>query len=340
MDRRGLFCRAPRRFAGARGHARACPAAQPNLQRARRGQRPLLAGTGALPTVASGGSGLSASLQRVEQRGAERRRTACWPGARAPRTASPSRPRPCRSGRAARAWTPGWGRSRRAAAAAGRPPGHTCRPWRPPRPCTLGRARVGAPFGGRCSAPELVQRELLCLLWRRGHEPCSRNTPRSVTSAAPGVSARPLATVTPAECRSAAVCAKRLHAERFNNSGWEVAQHKRSLPSPAHAVGAHCRPHRTSRDGPPRGALPPQGGRRRGPGLRGRAQQLLVALQALHGGAADDGRDGAPLRRQQLGQVQQLLVLLARPLGLLDCRVQPLVPARLALLGRLAHEQR
>ena len=44
----------------------------------------------------------------------------------------------------------------------------------------------------------------------------------------------------------------------------------------------------------------------------------------------------------ELGQVEQLLVLVARPLalGLLDGGVQPLEPARLALLGRLAVQQR
>ena len=56
---------------------------------------------------------------------------ACWPGGRAPRTASPSRPRPClqHSGRSARGMSSGWGRgacwpgSAAACAAAGAPMG-------------------------------------------------------------------------------------------------------------------------------------------------------------------------------------------------------------------------
>ena len=46
------------------------------------------------------------------------------------------------------------------------------------------------------------------------------------------------------------------------------------------------------------------------------SQQHLVVLEALGGGAADDGRDGAPLAGHQLGQVQQLLLLLVAPLRL------------------------
>ena len=45
-------------------------------------------------------------------------------------------------------------------------------------------------------------------------------------------------------------------------------------------------------------------------GPRWRSQQLLVALQALRRRAAHDGCNGAPLRGHELGQVQQLLVLL------------------------------
>lgn len=51
-------------------------------------------------------------------------------------------------------------------------------------------------------------------------------------------------------------------------------------------------------------------------------------LEALGGGAADDGGNGPPLGGHQLGQVQQLFLLLPRPLRLLDARVQPLVPAQ------------
>eukprot|EP00962_Isochrysis_galbana_P022508 scaffold6732_cov99-Isochrysis_galbana.AAC.2 len=69
-------------------------------------------------------------------------------------------------------------------------------------------------------------------------------------------------------------------------------------------------------------------------------EQPLVVLQALRGGPADDRGNCTPLRRHQLGQVQQLFLLIARPLRLLDRRVEPLVPARFALLGRLADQQR
>lgn len=71
----------------------------------------------------------------------------------------------------------------------------------------------------------------------------------------------------------------------------------------------------------------------------GGAQEALVALEALLRGAAHHGRNGAPLRGHDLGQVQQLLILLTRPLGLFDAGVEPLVPARLALLGGLAGEE-
>lgn len=55
-------------------------------------------------------------------------------------------------------------------------------------------------------------------------------------------------------------------------------------------------------------------------------QQLLVALQALVGGAPHYGRNGAPLAGHDLGQVEELFVLLPSPLRLLDAGVQPLVP--------------
>lgn len=67
------------------------------------------------------------------------------------------------------------------------------------------------------------------------------------------------------------------------------------------------------------------------------AQQLFIALQALGGRATDDRSNGTPLGRHQLRQVQQLLVLLPSPFCFLDGGVQPFVPPRLALLGRLAH---
>lgn len=49
-------------------------------------------------------------------------------------------------------------------------------------------------------------------------------------------------------------------------------------------------------------------------------------LEALRGGAADDGGDGPPLVRHELGHVEKLLLLFAFPLGLLDGGVQPLIP--------------
>ena len=69
------------------------------------------------------------------------------------------------------------------------------------------------------------------------------------------------------------------------------------------------------------------------------SQQLLVSVEALGWGAAHDWGDGAPLAGHELGQVEQLLVLLAGPLCLFDGRVEPLIPPRLALLGRLADQQ-
>mmetsp|Transcript_20181 Transcript_20181/g.32242 ORF Transcript_20181/g.32242 Transcript_20181/m.32242 type:complete len:267 (+) Transcript_20181:594-1394(+) len=71
-----------------------------------------------------------------------------------------------------------------------------------------------------------------------------------------------------------------------------------------------------------------------------RVQQMLVALEALCGGPTYDGRDAPPLTRHDLGEMQQFLVLGLTPLRLLDARVQPFVPTRFALLGRLAHQQR
>ena len=72
----------------------------------------------------------------------------------------------------------------------------------------------------------------------------------------------------------------------------------------------------------------------------GVVQQLLVAFQALCGRATHNRGDRAPLCRHELSHVQELLIFFARPLDFLDRRIQPFVPPRFALLGRLAHEQR
>lgn len=69
-------------------------------------------------------------------------------------------------------------------------------------------------------------------------------------------------------------------------------------------------------------------------------QELFISLQALCRGAADNRGNGAPLRWHELGEMQQLLILLPGPLCLLYARVQPLVPAGFALFGRLANQQR
>lgn len=69
-------------------------------------------------------------------------------------------------------------------------------------------------------------------------------------------------------------------------------------------------------------------------------QQILVTLQALSCSASNYWRYGAPLRRHQLGQMQQLFIFLARPFRLLNTRIQPLVPARFALFGRFSMQQR
>ena len=55
---------------------------------------------------------------------------------------------------------------------------------------------------------------------------------------------------------------------------------------------------------------------------------------------SDHGRNGPPLAGENLGQMQKHLLFLSAPLGLLDTRVDPLVPPGLALFGRLAHQQR
>lgn len=56
-------------------------------------------------------------------------------------------------------------------------------------------------------------------------------------------------------------------------------------------------------------------------------QQVLVVLQTLGSSTSYDGSDGPPLRRHQLGQMKQLLLLLSGPLRFLNAGVQPLVPA-------------
>mmetsp|Transcript_24788 Transcript_24788/g.58820 ORF Transcript_24788/g.58820 Transcript_24788/m.58820 type:complete len:221 (+) Transcript_24788:657-1319(+) len=90
-------------------------------------------------------------------------------------------------------------------------------------------------------------------------------------------------------------------------------------------------------------AVPPGGGPGPGPRAavrrRGLVQEALVALLALARRPPHERPDGAPLRRHQLGQVQELLVLLPAPLHLAHGRVQPLVPPRLALLRGLAVQQ-
>lgn len=74
-------------------------------------------------------------------------------------------------------------------------------------------------------------------------------------------------------------------------------------------------------------------------GLRS-VQQLLVVLKALRSRPPDDRRNGPPLRWHELGKVEQFLLLLARPLRLLDAGVEPLIPTCLALFGRLPVQQR
>jgi len=52
----------------------------------------------------------------------------------------------------------------------------------------------------------------------------------------------------------------------------------------------------------------------------------ISPVEALCWCASHNGCNGAPLRGHELGQVQQLLILLSRPLSLLDAGVQPLIP--------------
>lgn len=56
------------------------------------------------------------------------------------------------------------------------------------------------------------------------------------------------------------------------------------------------------------------------------SQQKFIVFQALCSSSPNDGGNGSPLGWHQLGQVQQLLLLLPRPLCLFDAGVQPLVP--------------
>lgn len=72
----------------------------------------------------------------------------------------------------------------------------------------------------------------------------------------------------------------------------------------------------------------------------GLVQELLVPVQALGCGSADDGRDGPPLGRHELGQVEQFLVLIAGPLDFADAGVEPFGPAGFALFGGLPGEKR
>jgi hypothetical protein len=58
------------------------------------------------------------------------------------------------------------------------------------------------------------------------------------------------------------------------------------------------------------------------------------------GGPGSRSRQRTPLCRHQFREVKQLLFFFFGPLSLLDGRVEPLVPSRLALLGRFANEQR
>ena len=71
----------------------------------------------------------------------------------------------------------------------------------------------------------------------------------------------------------------------------------------------------------------------------GDSQELFIAFQALSWRPTHDGCNGSPLSGHQLGQMQQLLIFLSCPLSLFDGWVEPLVPARLALLGGLPHQQ-
>lgn len=69
-------------------------------------------------------------------------------------------------------------------------------------------------------------------------------------------------------------------------------------------------------------------------------QELLVSLQALGCRASNDGSNSAPLRGHQLGQMQQFLILLPRPLDLTDTGIQPFNPSCLALLWCFPCQQR
>ena len=68
-------------------------------------------------------------------------------------------------------------------------------------------------------------------------------------------------------------------------------------------------------------------------------KKLLVLFNALLRCAANKLGDCAPHCGENLRQVQQHFLFLARPLCFLDGWVEPLIPASLALLGTLAHEK-
>ena len=72
----------------------------------------------------------------------------------------------------------------------------------------------------------------------------------------------------------------------------------------------------------------------------GNAQKLLITLQALSRGTAHNWSNGPPLCWHELGQMQQLLIFFATPFDFADARVQPFGPARFALFGRFAREER
>mmetsp|Transcript_9737 Transcript_9737/g.25522 ORF Transcript_9737/g.25522 Transcript_9737/m.25522 type:complete len:344 (+) Transcript_9737:1558-2589(+) len=70
----------------------------------------------------------------------------------------------------------------------------------------------------------------------------------------------------------------------------------------------------------------------------GLIQKLLVMLQALVCSAADDGSDGAPLRREKFRQVQKFFLFFAGPLCLFHRGVEPFVPTGFALFRALPHK--
>lgn len=73
---------------------------------------------------------------------------------------------------------------------------------------------------------------------------------------------------------------------------------------------------------------------------QGGAVESGATAGAIVGGPGSRSRQRTPLCRHQFREVKQLLFFFFGPLSLLDGRVEPLVPSRLALLGRFANEQR